>query len=279
MRTLTTKLACAAAIWGSVAFAQPHHHSKPNIPVHQPRISQAASLAAPAQASSVPQVAAPVQPSPAAEGTAPAQPSPATAPASPPNRSSPPYSPDVLYNLANSYARAGKPGLAVLNYKRAALLAPNDPDINANLDYVRATAHVASEPQTRFMRIAQLVSPTQAAWLGVLGIAVLGAILLANKVTRRYRGVRTTGTLVGIALISLTVCNGTLLWPRMHEGVILINQTPARVAPVPMGDTAFQLGEAETVTISAEHEDFILIRTRAGRTGWVARANLGAVVP
>ena len=34
----------------------------------------------------------------------------------------------------NSYARAGKPGLAVLNYERAALLAPDDPDINANLD-------------------------------------------------------------------------------------------------------------------------------------------------
>ena len=36
------------------------------------------------------------------------------------------YSADGLYNLANSYARAGKPGLAVLYYERAALLAPDD---------------------------------------------------------------------------------------------------------------------------------------------------------
>lgn len=191
----------------------------------------------------------------------------------------PPYSPDTLYNLANSYARAGKPGLAVLNYERAALLAPNDPDINANLDYVRTTANVPSEPQTRFTRIAQLVNPKQAAWLGVLGIALLGAGLLSSKGTRRYRGLRATGILIGIGLVSLTACNAALLWPRMREAVILINQTPARVSPVPMGDTAFQLREAETVTISAEHEDFILIRTRTGRTGWVARANLGAVVP
>jgi hypothetical protein len=70
-----------------------------------------------------------------------------------------------------------------------------------------------------------------------------------------------------------------LEWPRIHEAVVLINQTPARVSPVPMGDTAFVLPEAETVTITAEHEEFALIRTRGGLSGWVARANLGAVVP
>jgi len=43
---------------------------------------------------------------------------------SPPPPSQPAYSADGLYNLANSYARAGKPGLAVLNYERASLLAP-----------------------------------------------------------------------------------------------------------------------------------------------------------
>jgi hypothetical protein len=48
---------------------------------------------------------------------------------------------------------------------------------------------------------------------------------------------------------------------------------------VPMGDTAFVLREAETVTITAEHEDFVLVRARGGRSGWVARASLGAVVP
>jgi hypothetical protein len=77
----------------------------------------------------------------------------------------------------------------------------------------------------------------------------------------------------------MTVSNAMLLWPRTHEAVVLIDQTPARVSPVPMGDTAFELREAETVTMTAEHEDFVLIRTRGGLSGWVARANLGAVVP
>jgi len=184
------------------------------------------------------------------------------------------YSADTLYNQGNAYARAGKPGLAVLSYKRAALLAPNDPDINSNLEYVSATARVPTEAQ-----FAYLVNPTAAAWLGVIGIILLGGSLLAGKATRHYRGLRVTAKLLGIGCIALTLSNAAVLWPRMHEAVILTNQTPARVSPVPMGDTAFVLREAETVTMAAEHEDYVLIRTRNGRTGWVARASLGTVVP
>ena len=193
--------------------------------------------------------------------------------------SQPQYSADALYNLANSYARAGRPGLAVLNYERAALLAPGDADINANLEYVRASAHVPTEPRNRFARIAQVASPNLAAWIGILGVVLVAAGLLARRIARRFRWVGAGGILLGVALIALTVSNAMLLWPRMHEAVVLINQTPARVSPVPMGDTAFVLSEAETVTMTAAHEDFILIRTRGGLSGWVARANLGAVVP
>jgi hypothetical protein len=200
-------------------------------------------------------------------------------PAEPPQPSQPRYSADGLYNLANSYARAGKPGLAVLNYERAALLAPDDADINSNMEYVRASAHVPTEPRTRFARVAQAASPNFAAWIGVLGIALVGVAMLAKRIAPRFRWLRAGAVLLGVALIALTVSNAELLWPRIHEAVVLINQTPARVSPVPMGDTAFVLREAETVTMTAEHEDFVLIRTRGGLSGWVARANLGAVVP
>jgi hypothetical protein len=193
--------------------------------------------------------------------------------------SQPRYSADGLYNLGNSYARAGKPGLAVLSYERAALLAPDDPDINANLAYVRASAHVSMKPRSRFERLVQATSPTSAAWLGVFGLALIGIGLIARKVAPRFRWMPRGGILLGVALIALTVTNAMLLWPRMHEAVVLIDETPARVSPVPMGDTAFVLREAESVTMTAEHEDFMLIRSRGGLSGWVARANLGAVVP
>jgi hypothetical protein len=189
------------------------------------------------------------------------------------------YSADTLYNLGNSYARAGKPGLAVLNYERAALLAPDDADIRANLEYVRAAAHVPAQPRSRLARIAGAASPAVAAWMGLMGIALVGAGMVAGRITSRFPLARACSIVAGCALVALTVTNAMLQWPRIHEAVILVNQTPVRVSPVPMGDTAFVLAEAETVTLTAEHEDFVLVRTRGGRSGWVARANVGAVVP
>src|SRR6201996_9681934 len=127
--------------------------------------------------------------------------------------SQPRYSAEGLYNLANSYARVGKPGLAVLNYERAALLAPDDADINANLEYVRASAHVPTEPRNRFARIAAAASPSLAAWSGVLGIALVGAgLLLTKRLGRRFRRVRGGSVVLGVALIALTASNAMLLW-------------------------------------------------------------------
>jgi len=102
---------------------------------------------------------------------------------------------------------------------------------------------------------------------------------MARRIAPRFLWIPGGGILLGVALIALTASNAMLLWPRMHEAVVLIDQTHARVSPAPMADTAFVLREAESVTMTAEHEDFILIRTGGGLSGWVARANLGAVVP
>jgi hypothetical protein len=47
-----------------------------------------------------------------------------------------------------------------------------------------------------------------------------------------------------------------------------------RVSPAVGGDTLFALPVGQVVRISDEYRDFALIRTDAGRAGWVARADL-----
>ena len=189
------------------------------------------------------------------------------------------YSAASLYNLANSYARAGKPGLAVLNYERASLLAPNDPDIIANLHYVRERAHLPAESKTVWQRAATVASPTLLYYLGVLGVLLLGIALLAGvRYPLQWRK-RRAAALVGLVLIGATSGNALVLWPILHAAVVVTPATPVQVSPVPMGDQLFTLPDAETVIILAEHEDFLLVQTKAGRRGWVSRSNLVKVVP
>jgi hypothetical protein len=189
------------------------------------------------------------------------------------------YSAAGLYNAANAYARAGKPGMAVLNYERASLLAPNDPDIEANLRMVREPLRLPAESRNALARAVPRAGPTLLAWSGVMGLVIVGVSLLAGQIYPRHRLVRRAATVIGIAMIGLTVANGVLLWPKLHEAVVIASNTAVRVSPAPMGDPLFILTEAETVKMSAEHEGFVLVQTRAGRTGWAARANLAPVVP
>jgi len=187
------------------------------------------------------------------------------------------YSAASLYNSANSYARAGKPGLAVLNYERASLLAPTDPDIQANLRLVRASSRVPMGPQPWFARAALAADPTSMSWIGTIGLTLIGASLLSARLYPRRRWMRGVAALLGVAMIALTACNAMFVWSQLHTGVVITADTPARVSPVPMGAPLFVLPEAETVTMTGEHEGFVLIETRTGKLGWVARANIAPV--
>jgi tetratricopeptide (TPR) repeat protein len=189
------------------------------------------------------------------------------------------YSSAALYNLANAYAREGKPGMAVVNYERARLLAPDDPDIEANLELVRRSAGLPIEARSRLDRAIGAASPTVASWMGVAGLILVLVALLAGRLRAPHAWARRAALIVGIALIGVTVGNGVMLWPRLHEAIVIAGTAPVRVSPAPMGDTLFALKEAEAVRIAGEHEGFMLVRTSTGRAGWVWHADLAPVVP
>lgn len=197
--------------------------------------------------------------------------SPATAPAG--------YSAPILYNWANAYARGGKPGLAVLNYERARLLDPQDPDIEANLRHVREASGLPQESRNRLERIAGIVGPQATPWIGVLGLLLAGTCALARRFYSGHRRKLLLATLLGITLLGLSIASGITLWPIMHEAVVVSRTAPVRVSPATIAEQLFELPEATIVNTSAEHDGFVLVRTTEGRTGWAPSASLAPIVP
>lgn len=190
------------------------------------------------------------------------------------------YSAPRLFNLANAYARNGRPGMAVLNYERARLLAPNDPDIRANLRFVRTTSALPPISGTWFERKAsKLASPNTLFWFGCVGLLMVGvSLLLVRQYPRRRLALRAC-TAAGFALTGVTLCNALAIWPMMSEAVVIARAPPARVAPVSMADSLMTLREAEILTVDAQLRDFTLVHTDTGRSGWVATADIARVVP
>jgi hypothetical protein len=189
------------------------------------------------------------------------------------------YSAPALYNLANRYARAGKPGLAVLNYERARLLDPNDPDIDANLRHVREASGLPPESRNSLDRLVRIASARVLAWVGVFGLLIAGVSALARLWIPTHRRKLLLAMLVGISLLGVTIANGVALWPIMHEGVVITHAAAVRVSPVTIEEPLFVLPEAQIVSMGAEHDGFVLVQTKGGRAGWVQSENLAPIVP
>ncbi len=191
----------------------------------------------------------------------------------------PGYSAAALYNQANAYARAGKSGLAMLNYERARLLDPGDPDIDANLRHLRKTSRLPPDSRSAFARVAGSVNPQILAWLGLAGFLTTGVTLLARRRYGLHRHKLAAAATVGVLLAAAAAANAVALWPTVHTAIVIVSTAPVRVSPTSTGDPLFTLTEARSVRIRAQHDDFMLIQTPEGRSGWVSATDVAAIVP
>jgi tetratricopeptide (TPR) repeat protein len=202
------------------------------------------------------------------------------------------YSAPLCFNLANAEARAGHPGQAILNYERARYLAPNDADINHNLQLARQQAGL--EPNSyRWWQIL-LLSINWTVWLfvmaaglllillAIIGTACLPALAAAlHQPPHRLRNLFRAVIFAGVPLCLLLgfVELSTLGFNNRIEGVIVAPKEAALlISPF---DTAEKIGtipEGELVTVEDRHNDYLRIEARDQHFGWVRQQDLEPVV-
>jgi tetratricopeptide (TPR) repeat protein len=182
------------------------------------------------------------------------------------------YSAAALYNLGNSYARLGKPALAVLNYERALLLAPLDPDIRANLRHVRDAAGLVPERRWPGDSLRWL-SPNTTYWAGFAGLLAAGAawLLLSFRPSHRLASRALLGS--GLLLMAFAM-NDALAIERLQHRAVVMEAAAASASPISGGDPLFTVPPASIVQQEDEHGGFSLIRDSQGRIGWVTRDRL-----
>ena len=189
----------------------------------------------------------------------------------------------ILYNLGNAAFRAGKPGEAILAYERALLIAPRDQDVRANLRQVRKAAGLPEPDDGPWTRVVRSIGTNAWAWLASAGLWLACAALLARRLAGSDGGARplrnglaaTAGTGVAILLIAGAAC-ATRLGER-DRGVVLDGDPKLRVAPYASATVSSELPPGEIVRIERTHEGFTLVRTAAGRSGWMPDASVGRI--
>lgn len=187
-------------------------------------------------------------------------------------------SPELFYNFGNALFRAGQTARAVLYYRKAWVLSPSDPDIEANLLFALRQAGAPPPRMNAFQRAASAFSPHT--WgLSALALYWLSMIgFIAYLLTRRRRWV---ARVAAISLLGAVACAMPLtFWVRYHRRpeAVVMRARPALYAPLEDATERFSLPEGALVRVIEHSGNWVKIAYR-GNTGWIAENDCISVLP
>jgi len=184
-------------------------------------------------------------------------------------------SPALLFNDANAEFKAGNLGRAIAAYRRAALLAPRDTEIRANLQFVRNQVQGPAVRKGLGSRIT--------GWLGQLtlnewtllaaGAFWLAFLLLAAQQLRPRLGAKLkTATSV---FVVLTILSGAALGLQAAEhfskqtAVVVLPEAPARSGPFDEAQSTFTVQDGAELAVLDRRADWIQVADGRGQIGWL----------
>jgi tetratricopeptide (TPR) repeat protein len=186
-------------------------------------------------------------------------------------------SPALWFNLGNAWFKAGRPGLAIVNYRRAERLAPRDPDVQANLRFARESVQSSRPAGGRFA--AALGRLTFDEWAGMFALALwLACVIFAARqlkprwrprLQRVWHGAAAAVLLLGAALAAACYARFGL-----RQAVVIVPEAIARYGPMDESPSHFALRDGSEVRILALKGDWAEIQDGATRTGWVGVRSL-----
>jgi hypothetical protein len=188
------------------------------------------------------------------------------------------FSAPVLYDLGNSCFREGNMAQAILAYKRAQWLAPDDADIAANLSQTQKQAGVTVTEPARWEKYTGMLSASGWAWAAS---AAWTLVCVNHIVWWLWPKVRSLLTLPGFACavaLMMSVAAIFLTAGKFRQGVVVAKNASALISPFPAAQTVFSPASGETLTVHKRYHDFLLVSDQTGHSGWMDKAQIAPVV-
>ena len=182
-----------------------------------------------------------------------------------------PVSPALYFNLGNAWFKSGQTGRAIAAYRRAERIAPRDPDLRANLQFVRNQVQGPTLLPDRWERGLSrltvnewtvLASVALWAWLLLLAVAQLRPGLKAS--------LRTWAFSSGIAAAALSAClAAALLGNTNSTAIVIAHDAAARSGPVEESQPAFTVNDGAELKVMDRKDNWLQVRAGDRRLGWL----------
>jgi tetratricopeptide (TPR) repeat protein len=180
----------------------------------------------------------------------------------------------LYFNLGNAFFKAGQLGRAIAAYGHAEQLAPRDPDVRANLHFVRRQVPNPTLGPTRLE--TWLANLTLNEWT-LLTAAAVWIFFLLLAALQRWPNARATLRNYSVLMAIITVGLGACLVAAYREtrmertAIVIARDAVVRLGPLAESAEAFTAHDGAELRVVDQKDDWIAVSAGPGRFGWVRR--------
>ncbi|MFH1768856.1 MAG: tetratricopeptide repeat protein [Candidatus Omnitrophota bacterium] len=187
----------------------------------------------------------------------------------------------LYYNLANSYFKKEKLGMAIVNYEKAKRLMPRDSDLKANYDYAKSLIRGGNFKVRKvwfaamFEKIFSLFTiDALNLWASLFFTSILLTILSGMYFphVRKYRVILMSIFSVAFVLSSLAVIHK--LSSSGKEAIVIVEHTDAKFEPFDTATSHFALYEGTKVHLLSAKDSWCKIERSDKKIGWVKKTDI-----
>jgi tetratricopeptide (TPR) repeat protein len=181
----------------------------------------------------------------------------------------------VHFNLGNAFFKSGDLGRAIAAYRQAHKLAPRDPDVRANLQFVREQVEGPRVTPSRFQRWLEHLTLDEWACLatGALWIALFSMAALQLRPAWKST-LRRVALVTGCATLILGGClAGAWSFSTQPMAIVISDSVSVRSGPLDEGATLYTMRDGAEARILDQKANWLLVETGPQR-GWLKQKDV-----
>jgi len=192
----------------------------------------------------------------------------------------------LYYNIGNAYFRIGDIGSAILYYRRAQQLIPNDVNLQQNLDYARSkrTDQIEEEQQAKILKTLLFwhydLSAKTRLILFTLCFMIFCIVASLRLFWKKYGFIWLMSISIFISLLFMGSFLVQVLNQSKHiDGVILANEVIARKGNSETYQPSFEapLHAGTEFEVIEKREDWYHVNLSDGRKCWLPQQSVGFI--
>jgi tetratricopeptide (TPR) repeat protein len=181
-------------------------------------------------------------------------------------------SPNLLFNAGNAEFKSGNLGRAIASYRRAALLAPRDVDVRANLNFTRNQVQGGTLAESHWESMLGALTLNEWTVLAMIAFWLAFGLFAAMQLCPDWKNtLRGFVRVAAVATVLLGACLAAASSIHFSKQIAVVVSPDAVTRSGPFSDAqnAFAVHDGAELSVLDQRNGWVQVADNSGRSGWI----------